>query len=239
MKRNLIVAGIAGVALLALIGAGGYVYFFSNLRTSPAALGLSSPSPSATATSTATATGLTGTWSIATGSLVGYRVQELFVGETSKHLAVARTSDVTGSLTVSGDETGYQVSGITLKADLTSLHSVDQVAGRNVSQRDGVVSRQLSVQQFPNATFAATSASVPGTVTSAQVDVTAPGKLTIHGVTRDVTITAKAQVVGDKLEIAGTLTINMTDYGVSPPQAPFVTVDPTATIEFDLFLTRA
>jgi polyisoprenoid-binding protein YceI len=237
MKRNLIVAGIAGVALLALVGAGGYIYFFSGLRTSPAALGLSSPSPSATPTSTS-ASALTGTWNIATGSLVGYRVQELFVGETSKHLAVARTSGVNGSLTVSGGTSDYTVSGMTLTADLTSLHSVDQVAGRNVSQRDGVVSRQLAVDQFPNATFTAGSASVPVTVTSAQVDVSAPGKLTIHGVTRDVTITAKAQVVGDKLEIAGTLTINMTDYGVSPPRAPFVTVDPTATIEFHLFLTR-
>ncbi|HYR48847.1 MAG TPA: YceI family protein [Candidatus Eisenbacteria bacterium] len=237
MKRNLIVAAVAGVAVLALIGGGGYIYFFSGLRTSPDTLALSS-APATAPTSTST-TGLAGTWNIAAGSLVGYRVQELFAGESSKHLAVARTSSVTGSLKVSGDTSGYTVSGITLTANLTSLHSVDQVAGRNVSQRDGIVTRQLAVQQFPDATFAATSASVPGTVTSAQVDVTASGRLTIHGVTRDVSITAKAQVVGDKLEIAGTLTINMTDYGVSPPQAPFVTVDPTATIEFDLFLTRA
>src|SRR5712691_12266875 len=137
MKRNLIVAGIAGVALLALVGAGGYIYFFSGLRTSPAALGLSSPSSSATPTSSS-ATGLTGTWNIVTGSLVGYRVQELFAGESSKHLAVARTSGVTGSLTVSGGTSDYTVTGMTLTADLTSLHSVDQVAGRNVSQRDGV-----------------------------------------------------------------------------------------------------
>lgn len=237
MKRNLIVAAVAGVALLALIGAGGYIYFFSSLRTSPATLGLSTASPSASATSTG-ATGVTGTWNIGTGSLVGYRVQELFVGASSKHLAVARTSAVSGSLTIAGDASGYQVSGINLTANLTSLHSVDQVAGRDVSQRDGVVTRQLAVQQFPKATFAAASASVPGNLTSAQVDVTAPGKLTIHGVTKDVTITAKAQEVGGKLEIAGTLTINMSDYGVSPPQAPFVTVDPTATIEFDLFLTK-
>jgi polyisoprenoid-binding protein YceI len=238
MKRNLIVAAIAGVAVLALIGAGGYIYFFSGLRTSPATLGLSSATPSATAGSTSS-TGLTGTWNIATGSLVGYRVQELFVGASSKHLAVARTSNVGGNLSVSGDTNGYQISAITVTANLTSLHSVDQVAGRDVSQRDGVVSRQLSVQQFPNAMFAATSASVSGAVTSAPVDVTVPGKLTIHGVTKDVTLTAKAQLVGDKVEIAGTLTINMTDYGVSPPQAPFVTVDPTATIEFDLFLNKA
>jgi polyisoprenoid-binding protein YceI len=152
---------------------------------------------------------------------------------------VARTSEVSGSLTISGDASGYTVSGITLTANLTSLHSVDQVAGRNVSQRDGVVARQLAVQQFPNATFTASSASVPGSFSSAQADVSAPGKLTIHNVTKDVTATAKAQVVGDRVEIAGTLTINMTDYGVSPPQAPFVTVDPTATIEFDIFLTKA
>jgi polyisoprenoid-binding protein YceI len=238
MKRNLIVAAVACVAVPALIGAGGYIYFFSGLRTSPATLGLGSSTPS-TAAGSPSETGLTGKWNIASGSLVGYRVQELFAGESSKHLAVARTSEVTGSLTISGDSNGYTVSGITLTANLTSLHSVDQVAGRNVSQRDGIVTRQLAVQQFPNATFTATSTSVPGLLSSAQVDVSAPGKLTIHGVSNDVTAAAKAQVVGDRVEIAGMLTVKMTDYGVSPPQAPFVTVDPTATIEFDIFLTEA
>jgi hypothetical protein len=34
------------------------------------------------------------------------------------------------------------------------------------------------------------------------------------------------------------VTINMTDYGVSAPQGPFTTVDPSATIEFDIFLAR-
>lgn len=234
MKRNLIVAAAAGIAVIVLAGVGGYVYFFSNLRSSPAALGLSaSPTPGATASS-----GLAGTWKVTTGSLAGYRVQELFVGETSKHLAVARTSNVSGGLTVSGDVSGYQVSGITLTADVSTLQSVDTVAGRNVAQRDGVVSRQLNVQQFPNATFAATSASVPGAVATSQVDVTVAGRLTIRGVTKDVTVSAKAQVSGDKIEIAGTTTINMTDYGVTPPQFPFTTVDPAATIDFDVFLIK-
>jgi polyisoprenoid-binding protein YceI len=234
MRRNLILAAAAGVVAIALIGVGGYVYFFSNLRSSPPTLGLSaSPSP-ATASS-----GLAGTWKVTTGSRAGYRVQELFVGETSKHLAVARTSNVSGGLTVSGDASGYQVSGITLTADVSSLQSVDTVAGRNVTQRDGIVSRQLDVQQFPNATFTATSVSVPGTVTSSPANVTAAGKLTIRGVTKDATVTATAQVVGDKIEIAGTTTINMTDYGVTPPQVPFTTVDPAATIEFDVFLVKS
>ena len=237
MRRNLIAASATGVAVIALIGAGAYAYFFSGLRTSPSSLGLSA-TPTATSTASSSSTSLAGTWSVSTGSIAGYRVQELFAGETSKHAAVARTSNVTGSLTVSGDSAGYQVSGITLTADLSSLHSVDQVVGRNVTQRDGIVSRQLNVQQFPNATFTATSASVPGPITGPPVDVRADGKLTIRGVTRDITATAKAQVVGERIEIAGTMTINMTDYGVTPPQVPFTAVDSTVTIEFDVFLTR-
>jgi polyisoprenoid-binding protein YceI len=235
VKRNVFLAAAAAAAALALVGVAGYLYFFSNLRSSPPSLALSASPTAAAATSL---TGLAGTWTVTTGSQVRYRVKELFVGETAKHDAVAQTSSVTGTLTVSGDATGYQVSAITVTADVTSLHSVDTVAGRNVSQRDGIVSRQLDVQQFPTAKFSATTTSVPGTVTTAQVDITVPGKLTIHGVTRDVTVTAKAQVVGDKIEIAGSVAINMGDYGVSPPQVPFTTVDPAATIEFDLFLTK-
>jgi polyisoprenoid-binding protein YceI len=237
MKRNLVVAAAAGLALLVVLGVAAYAYFFSGLRTSPASLGLSAAS--ARSSPTNATTGLAATWKVTAGSVAGYRVQELFAGETSNHLAVARTSNVSGGLTVSGDTGGYLVTSITLTADVTSLHSVDQVAGRNVSQRDGIVNRQLETQQYPNATFTATTASVPGAVTSTAVDVTLPGKLTIHGVTKDVTATAHAQVVGDKIEIAGTLTINMGDYGVSPPRAPFVTVDPAATIEFDVFLAKS
>jgi polyisoprenoid-binding protein YceI len=69
--------------------------------------------------------------------------------------------------------------------------------------------------------------------------VTVTGKLTIHGVTKDVTIQAKAQLVGGKAEIAGSTSVVMTDYGVSPPQMPFVTVDSTLLLEFDIFLVRS
>jgi polyisoprenoid-binding protein YceI len=234
-----VVAG-AGLAALALVAAGAYIYFFSGLRTAPGQLGLS-----ATPTATPTATGstpspaaLTGSWTVATGSIAGYRVKELFAGQSSKHEAVARTSTVSGSLAVSGDSAGYKVGNVTITVGLSDLQSKDQVAGRDVSQRDGIVSRQLNVQQFPTATLAVVSASVPAGVTSGPVDVTAVGQLTIHGVTKDVTVKARAQVAGDRVEIAGSIAITMTDYGVSPPQAPFVTVDTALTIEFDVFMTK-
>jgi polyisoprenoid-binding protein YceI len=231
--------------MVVLAGGAAYLYYFSGLRSAPAQLGLSATpqaTPTATTSPVATPTSsasLTGSWTVTSGSVAGYRIKELFVGQVSKHEAVARTSTVTGGLTASGDANGYSVSALTFTADLSSLHSVDSVAGRDVTQRDGVVNRQLDVQQFPTASFTATTASVPPAITSGPVDVTVTGKLTIHGVTKDVTIKARAQLVGGKAEIAGSVSITMTDYGVSPPQVPFVTVDPTLLIEFDIFLTRA
>src|SRR2546428_1524912 len=163
MKSRFLIAGAAVIAVIALAGGGAYVYFFSGLRSSPNALGLSaSPSAQAsTSPSASTAGSLAGSWTVTTGSLAGYRVKELFVGETSKHEAVARTSTVSGTLTVSGDSSAYQVTGITFTAALSDLHSLDSVAGRNVTQRDSFVSRQMNLQHFPNATFTASSGSVP------------------------------------------------------------------------------
>ena len=241
MRTRILVVLGALVALVALAGGAGYVYYFSGFRSAPAQLGLSATPIATTNPSNmpAAPASLTGSWTVTTGSVAGYRIKELFVGQASKHEAVARTSTVSGSLTVSGDSSAYQVSSLTFTAGLASLHSVDSVAGRDVTQRDGVVSRQLEVQQFPTATFTATSASVPGGITTQPVDVTVTGKLTIHGVTKDVTINAKAQLVGGKAEIAGSTSIAMTDYGLTPPFAPFVTVDPTLLLEFDLFLTKS
>src|ERR1700675_749665 len=164
MRRGLIAAA-AALAVVVVAGVGGYVYFFSNLRSSPGSLGLTaSPAPGPTVSGVAS--NLAGTWTVTTGSQARYRVKELFVGETAKHDAVAQTSSVTGGVSVSGDTSGYQATSISVIADLTSLHSIDSVAGRNVTQRDGIVSRQLDVQRFPNAKFAATSPSAPAAVPS-------------------------------------------------------------------------
>jgi polyisoprenoid-binding protein YceI len=240
MGRRLTLGLVAAAVLLALAGGGVYAYFFSGLRSSPQQLSLGSPSPAATATPSGSATDLTGKWTVTSSSQVGYRVKELFAGQSAKHEAVARTSGVSGGMTVSGDATsGYKVTSITITADLTGLHSVDQVAGRDVSQRDGVVSRQLEVQQFPNATFTATGAAIPGPVTGSPVSTTVQGALTIHGVTKTVTATVQSQVVGGKIEVAGSVAADMSEFGVTPPFAPFVTVDSQVVVEFDIFFAQA
>src|SRR5450756_1014265 len=96
VRRNFVLAAGAGIVAIALIAVGGYVYFFSNLRSSPPSLALSA---NPTAIAAPTSTTLAGAWTVTTGSQARYRVKELFVGETAKHDAVAQTTSVTGMLT--------------------------------------------------------------------------------------------------------------------------------------------
>ena len=238
--------GLAAVALIIGAGAAGaYAYFFSGLRTTPKPLALSSPTAASapgapTASAAPAGGGLSGRWTVSQGSQVGYRVKEQFVGETSTHEAVARTSGVTGGFTVQQDSSGWVASAVRFSAQLGGLQSVDQVLGRSVSQRDSFVSRSLAVQQYPDAIFEAQSVTVPATIDSgATIDVTVPGQLTIHGTTRNADATMQLRLLGGQLQAAGSTAITMTDFGITPPQVPFTTSDSQVTIEFQLVLVKA
>ncbi len=239
MPRKVWIPIAAVAALLVLGGAGTYAYFFSGLRTSPSALALASASPSASAAASASpATG--GTWQITTGSLVGYRVKEQFVGQSSAHEAVARTGDVTGAVNITQSGSTYEMTSATVTVQLAGLASVDAVAGYNVTNRDRIVQRSLDVSAYPTAVFKTQNVALPAGVETGQaITVSVPGQLTIHGVTKDVTATLQLRVSGNGAQIAGTISTNMTDFGVSPPSIGFTTVQPAITIEFQLNLTQS
>jgi polyisoprenoid-binding protein YceI len=248
MKRALIV-GAVGLGVLVLAAAvGSYAYFFSGLRTAPKPLALATTAatatPSATAPATVTtsggASGLEGRWSVAQGSQAGYRVKEVFAGQSAAHEAVARTTSVTGDLTVNSSAGGLQVTGLSLRAQLSGLHSVDQVAGLDVSRRDFIVTSALEVFRYPDATFTASTVDLPASLTSGggPVNVTVPGQLTIHGVTRPASVTAQVQISGSQAQVAGSTSFDMTSFSVSPPQVPITVVQPQVTLEFQLNLAR-
>ncbi len=248
MPRRLLIPIIAAVALVVMGGAAaGYVYFFSGLRTSPPALAFASPSPSATsaatpspsATGTATS-GFAGTWQVASGSLAGYRVKEQFVGQTSTHEAVARTGDVSGQLTITQSGSTYQLSSGTITVQLSGLTSVDSVAGYNVTNRDRIVQRSLDVGQFPSAVLTLNAVNIPVGVDSGQtVTFQVTGDLTIHGVTKTVTVAVQLRVAGGTPQVVASVQTNMTDFGVSPPTIGFTTVQPAVTIEAQLSFSRS
>jgi polyisoprenoid-binding protein YceI len=231
---------VAAAAVLVLLAAGGaYAYFFSGLRSSPPALALASPSPSTAATGPTAAAG-GGTWQIASGSLVGYRVKEQFVGQGSTHDAVARTSDVTGTVSIAHNGSTYVMTAATVTVQLANLASVDSVAGYNVTNRDRIVQGSLDVRDFPTAVFKAQNVTLPaGAETGQTVTVSVPGQLTVRGVTKDVTASLQLNVSGTTAQIAGSIATNMTDFGVSPPTIGFTTVQPAVTLEFKLNLTQS
>jgi polyisoprenoid-binding protein YceI len=240
MSRRLWIPVAATGMLVLLAAAGASAYFFSGLRSSPPALTLASPSPSSATTSASTAGG-SGTWLIASGSLVGYRVKEQFAGQSSPHEAVARTGDVTGTVSIAQNGSAYVMTSATVTVELSSLASVDSVAGYNVTNRDRIVQGSLDVRDYPTAVFQAQNVTLPaGSETGQTVTVSVPGQLTVHGVTRNVTASLQLNVVsGTTAQIAGSIATNMTDFGVSPPTIGFTTVQPAVTVEFKLNLARS
>jgi polyisoprenoid-binding protein YceI len=222
----------------------------------PAIPGLTSPAPGATATSAPTvvasldpqgtglpAGALDGTWSVDprvgsfdydaddfSGSWVGYRVQEelVSVGGTT---AVGRTPRVTGSLTIDGTT----ITQASFEADLTTLES-DQ------SMRDGQLGRQgIETDRFPTATFVLTEPIELGTLPAVGEDIefTAVGDLTIHGVTRNVSIPLHAALHEGIIAAAGSLTFTWQDFGMERPSAQrVVSLADDVTMEAQLFFSQ-
>jgi polyisoprenoid-binding protein YceI len=174
-----------------------------------------------------------GTWRVVPGEEVfaGYRIEELFGGETVKKTAVGRTRSVTGTMEIAGGV----VTSARVTADLTALTS--DSARRDETQR----TQGLQTDQFPEATFTLTEPIDLGEppAPGSPVTVTATGDLTLHGVTRPVTLELQASWTGTVIDVAGGTRIVLADFAIEPPRNPFVTVDDVGEFEVQLSFERA
>jgi polyisoprenoid-binding protein YceI len=242
------------VAVVAVVAIGGLVLAQGFLRGDDVPeLGLDTPAPSAVATaapsgepaatpaptdgSTATAApagDLVGTWNVVEGE-AGYRVRETFLQQQADTDAVGRTSDVTGSLTVEGAPDALALAAGSIEVDMTTLESDE---GRRDNQLRG---RGIQTDTFPTSTFVlAGPVPLPAELGAADVEVTLPGQLTLHGVTRNVEIAAQARVQDDgTVVVAGSLPILFADYDIEPPNvAGLIAVQDNGTMEFRVVLAR-
>lgn len=240
---------VFSLAIVAGLIGGGYGLWYLFLRPAgpaPVAEATLPPVPTASAGATAKplgSGGVDGTWNVDTsigtftdvndtsGSFVGYRVQEQLAG-LGANTAVGRTPKVSGSLTIAGTK----VTAATITADLTALQSDDQ-------QRDGRLRDQgIQTGQFPTATFTLTSPIDLGSIPAdgAEIDATASGKLTLHGVTRDVQIALKAKLSGSTIVVTGSLPITFADYGIEKPSSfKVLSIADSGTMELQLFFAHA
>jgi polyisoprenoid-binding protein YceI len=176
-----------------------------------------------------TGAGIDGTWNVAPGSQAGYRVPETLFGQSTE--AVGRTSGVSGTMTIAGSTVGDAM----LQVDMTTVTS-DQ------SQRDGQFrGRIMDVSTYPTATFDLTSPIDLGSVPAdlAEVQAKASGELTMHGVTKPVTIDVAARRNGATIEVTGALPITFADWGISNPSLGPASVGDHGTMEFAVVFARA
>jgi polyisoprenoid-binding protein YceI len=231
--RNL---GLAVGAAVLLGGAGFTAVYFAFFNPRPVAtVSLPSPVPVVSASpGTGAGAGVVAvTWRVGTGSFVGYRVREQLADVPAPSDAVGRSSVVSGSLAITTNpDGGATVTGINVTADLTHLQS-------DSARRDGYVGRNyLETGRFPTATFVrSASLAIPAAVMSGTAgQVTATGQLTIHGVTRDVSINLKVQRSGAVINVVASYGLHWGDFGVQQPQTPFASIQGDPTIEISLVL---
>jgi polyisoprenoid-binding protein YceI len=236
----------AAVVLVVALGAAGWWFFIrddapkaANIQDASKTLDEQTNGGSDT-TAADGASGIDGTWNVDpsigsfddfSGTYAGYRMDEQLAG-VGAATAVGRTPDVTGGITIAGN----QVTAGSFDVDMTTLKSDKDL-------RDNVIkSRGLETDAFPKATFELTQpVELPGDIASAGASVpfSATGNLTIHGVTKEVTLDFDAQTSNGDIAIVGQTPIKLADYQIeAPTSAIALSVSDSGTLEFQLFLSR-
>jgi polyisoprenoid-binding protein YceI len=234
-RRNVIAAVVAAGLVLGAVGVG-LLYLVVFAGSSPQKLALSSPAASSSAsTNTPASTAGAGTWTVASGSQAGYRVREQLASLPAPSDAVGRTSAITGSLTLTQSAGSYAVTAASFSVNVSTLTS-------DKAQRDQRIHRQgLESDRYPKATFQLSSPIVlpAGAASGQTIHAGATGALTIHGVTKTVTIPIDALLSGSQIQLVGSISFPFSDFGMIPPSiGGFVSVQNTATMEFKLLLTQ-
>ena len=235
---------ILAILALSAIGIGGFFAYDQVLRgdsvaaltlpaATPDASTAASSSPSAapgTSTDPLSAAEVAGTWNVASGSEAGYRVRERLATLSAESDAVGRTSDVTGSITVEADGDGAKATAGTLTVNTQTIAS-DKRMRDNRLRNEG-----LQTDQYPTATFKLTqSVDIPASALSGTAtNVTLTGDLTLHGVTKSVQIPAQAQLAGNQIQVAGSLSFPLSDYQISAPNVGgfVLSISDQGTLEF-------
>ena len=197
--------------------------------TSSGSSGSTASTASGSSTSSASADSVAGTWAVGAGSVAGYRVQEVLIGQHAT--AVGRTTELSGTVTI----TGSTVTSGTVTVDMASVKS-DQ-SERN-AQFDG---RIMDVATYPTATLHLSGPIALGTIPALghQVSYTGTGTLDMHGVTRSITLPLSAERTDTGIAVLAEIPITFSEWGIANPSVGgFVTTADNGTLEVLLHLVR-
>jgi polyisoprenoid-binding protein YceI len=222
MKKILILVAIVVIGAVAF----GAWYVFSD--DAPA-----KPTLAACGTSSGASSSPDGSWKIAPGVdvFVGYRMTEQFAGDVVHKTAVGRTPSVDGTMTIAGSK----VTATDVTAQMQDLSS-NRAARDNYIHEHGIES-----DKFPTSKFALSKpvALPAGLQPCTKVNVSAVGKLTLHGVTKTITVPLEAQWDGAKVTAVGNVPIVLADYNIEPPHTSVVKVDDHGSLDVSLAFNRS
>lgn len=212
------VIGVVGILVLGFVGSYIYTNFFAEQAPEPLAV---TPTVEASVDPNVT---LPGTWSIADGSQVGYRVKEILFRNENE--AVGRTEDISGSFTIDGNsltEGSFEVDMATITSDQ--------------SRRDGQFrGRIMEVETYPTASFELTRPLDLSGINEQQTqgESVATGNLTVHGVTKEVTFDINGVRNGGQIQITGSIPIVFADYNIDNPSGGPAQTGDDGLLEFAL-----
>jgi polyisoprenoid-binding protein YceI len=231
-KRGKLAAALGAGLTVALAGFA-FIYFVLFPTSSPPAFKLKAAKP---VVPLGSAAALAGRWTIAPGSQAGYRVREKLAFLPALDDAVGRTSQITGGATFAAPGGDPTVTAASFVINVLSLHSNEAMRDQHI-QTIGIQSAT-----YPKASFVLTKPAPlpPGTLTGAVVDLDVTGNVNMHGTTRRLTIPVEMRFSTTRIQAVGALTFPWGLFNMTAPSVGgFVSVENTATMEFDLVLARA
>ncbi len=230
--RRWIIGAVALAVVLAVAIPFIYIHFIEG--SAPAKLTLPGTTKStvaggASTTAQGSAGSVVGTWNVGTGSVVGYRVAEVPIGQHTT--AVGRGTGVSGSITISGTT----VTTGSFTVEMASV--VSDQSERNASF-DG---RIMDVAQYPTAALRISAPIDLRTIPAIGATATYPatGDLTMHGVTNSVSFTVSAERTAGGIDVLADIPIQFSSWNIANPSiGGFVTTASTGTLEALLHLTQ-
>lgn len=160
-------------------------------------------------------------------SNVGFTIDEsLNTGDTT---AVASTTAIAGTILIDADGTALPCSRIDV--DLRTLES-------NEVRRDNNMLNALDVNNYPVATFIITEVQGDALVEGQETELVLVGNLSVHGVEKQVSFSAKVTLKDGTVTGTATTQITFDDFDVSKPtMGPVISIADEIDLTIDIVAT--
>lgn len=142
---------------------------------------------------------------------------------TVKDAKVAFVARATGGLKVSGESSKLAARD---EGDSYRFVLKPETLDTGIGLRDNHMRKALEVEKFPTAQIVIPKADVAGKASGSL-----KGKLTLHGITKPISITYRSEAGGGGLAVSASLKVDMKQFAIETPSYLGVSVKPEVEIE--------